>query len=239
MRSTPRTAPRRRLESAKRALVASQAQIAVVDAQKKSIDIQIDKTEVQGARPTAWCWRATPRSAASCRRRAGRCSGSPSTTSSSSSADVAETALPRLAEGMPSAISVAGWGAPVEGKIRLIAPEVNQASRLGMIRISLPSNPAAARRQFRPRRDRDRAPPRRRGAGLGGHLCRRDAFLQKVENGRSRPCRSKLGARADGYVEVVSRHCAKATKWCRAPAPSSPTATWSRRCAASRRERSS
>ena len=36
-----------RLESAKRALFASQAQIAVVEAQKKSIDIQIDKTEVK------------------------------------------------------------------------------------------------------------------------------------------------------------------------------------------------
>ena len=73
-----------------------------------------------------------------------------------------------------------------------------------------------ARRQFRPRRDRDGAPPRRRGAGFGGHLCRRRRLPAE---GRERPrqhrggearrprrrlCRSCFAASAEGD-EVVSR----------------------------------
>jgi len=120
------------------------------------------------------------------------------------SADVAEAALPRLAAGMPAAINVAGWEAPVEGKIRLIGPEVNQASRLGMIRISMPSNPLPRVGNFG-RADIETV--RRRALAVPASAviyADRDAFLQKVENGRVKTVAVKLGARAEGYVEVAS-----------------------------------
>ena len=214
-----------RLESAKRALFASQAQIAVVDAQKKSIDIQVDKTEVKApADGLVLARNATLGGIVSS-------SGGPLFRLAIDdefelSADVAETALPRLAEGMPSAISVAGWGAPVEGKIRLIGPEVNQALAARHDPHLAAVQPAPARRQFRPRRDRDRAPPRRRGAGFGGHLCRQRRLPAE---GRGRPRQDRPGQARRARRRLCrgpERHFAKATKWCRAPAPSSPTATW-------------
>src|SRR5262245_20408430 len=130
-----------RLETAKRALQWSKSQIAIIEAQEKSIQIQIDKTEVKAPCDGLVLSRnATLGGVVSS-------SGDPLfrialKNEFELAADVAETALPRLVHGMPAEINVAGWSAPVVGKIRLIAPEVNQTSRLGMIRISLPSEPA-------------------------------------------------------------------------------------------------
>ena len=89
-----------KLESAKRALFASQAQIAVIDAQKKSIDIQIDKTEVKApADGLVLARNATLGGIVSS-------SGGPLfrlaiDNEFELAADVAEAALPRLAAGMP------------------------------------------------------------------------------------------------------------------------------------------
>ena len=193
-----------RLESAKRALFASQAQIAVIDAQKKSIDIQIDKTEVKApADGLVLARNATLGGIVSS-------SGGPLfrlaiDNEFELAADVAETALPRLAEGMPAEISVAGWEAPVEGKIRLIGPEVNQSFAARHDPHLAAVEPAPARRQFRPRRrSRPCAAARVAVPASAVIYADSDAFLQKVENGRVKTVAVKLGARADGYVEVVS-----------------------------------
>ena len=192
-----------RLESAKRALFASQAQIAMVDAQKKSIDIQIDKTEVKApADGLVLARNATLGGIVS--SSGGALFRLAIDNEFELSADVAEAALPRLAAGMPAEINVAGWEAPVEGKIRLIGPEVNQASRLGMIRISMPSNPLPRVGNFG-RADIETV--RRHALAVPASAviyADRDAFLQKVENGRVKTVAVKLGARAEGYVEVVS-----------------------------------
>jgi len=192
-----------RLESAKRALFASQAQIAMVDAQKKSIDIQIDKTEVKApADGLVLARNATLGGIVS--SSGGALFRLAIDNEFELSADVAEAALPRLAAGMPAEINVAGWEAPVEGKIRLIGPEVNQASRLGMIRISMPSNPLPRVGNFG-RADIETV--RRHALAVPASAviyADRDAFLQKVENGRVKTVAVKLGARAEGYVEVAS-----------------------------------
>ena len=205
--------------------VASQAQIAMVEAQKKSIDIQIDKTEVKApADGLVLARNATLGGIVS--SSGGALFRLAIDNEFELSADVAETALPRLADGMPSAISVAGWGAPVEGKIRLIGPEVNQASRLGMIRISLPSDPlprvgnfgrAEIETRAPPRRSRCR--PRRSSTPTPTPSCRRS------RTARSRPCRSS-SAPAPTAMSKWSPALPKATRSFRAPAPSSPTATW-------------
>ena len=102
----------------RRRVAASQAQIAVIDAQDEEHRHPDRQDRGARRRPTGWCWRATRRSAASCRRRAGRCSGIAIGDEFELAADVAETALPRLAPGMPAEVMLAGWGAPVDGKIR-------------------------------------------------------------------------------------------------------------------------
>jgi HlyD family secretion protein len=192
-----------KLETAKRALQWSKSQIAIIEAQEKSIQIQLDKTEVKAPCDGLVLSRnATVGGIVSS-------SGGPLFRLALKSefelaADIAETALPKLAQGMPSEISVAGWGAPVAGKIRLIAPEVNQTSRLGMIRISLASDPMPRVGNF------GRAEIEtlhRRGIAVPASAviyADSESFLQKVVDGRVSTVPVKLGARAEGYVEVLS-----------------------------------
>lgn len=56
-------------------------------------------------------------------------------------ADVSETALGRLRKGEPAEVTAAG-GIEVAGEVRLVSPRVDQASRLGRVRIALPRDPA-------------------------------------------------------------------------------------------------
>jgi HlyD family secretion protein len=192
-----------KLETAKRTLEWSKAQIAVIEAQEKSIRIQIDKTEVKAPGDGLVLARnATLGGVVS--SQGGPLFRIALNNQFELAADIPEAALPKLAEGMPVKISVAGWPAPAEGKIRLISPEVNQTSRLGMIRMSMPSDPAPRVGNF------GRAvieTSHRRGVAVPVSAviyADADAFLQKVVNGKVSTVPVKLGARADGYVEVLS-----------------------------------
>ncbi len=55
-------------------------------------------------------------------------------------AQVSETVLARLDDGQPVTIHLAGRREPVFGKIRLISPRVDQATRLGTVDIALPKD---------------------------------------------------------------------------------------------------
>jgi HlyD family secretion protein len=192
-----------KLETAKRMLESSKAQIAVIAAQEKSIAIQIDKTEVRAPGDGLVLARnATLGGIVS--SQGGPLFRIALDNQFELAADIPETALPKLSQNMPVEVAIAGWAEPVAGKIRLMSPEVNQTSRLGMIRISLLSDPAPRAGNF--------------GRAVIETLHRRcvavpvsavvysdsDAFLQKVEDGKVHTVPVVLGARADGYVEVVS-----------------------------------
>ncbi|MCQ0968920.1 efflux RND transporter periplasmic adaptor subunit (plasmid) [Paracoccus sp. TK19116] len=56
------------------------------------------------------------------------------------SAEVIETALQSLEPGLPARVQVAGVGA-IEGKVRLVPASVDPVTRLGLVRISLTSDP--------------------------------------------------------------------------------------------------
>ena len=56
-------------------------------------------------------------------------------------AEIPEIFLPRLSAAMPARIDVAGLK-PREGKVRLISPEVDRATRLGRVRIFIGDDPA-------------------------------------------------------------------------------------------------
>jgi len=53
---------------------------------------------------------------------------------------VLETALPLISAGDPASVNAAGLGT-VEGKVRLVSPQVNATTRLGTVRIDLPADP--------------------------------------------------------------------------------------------------
>jgi RND family efflux transporter MFP subunit len=56
-------------------------------------------------------------------------------------AEVPEADLARIAEGQPARVTVAG-SIEATGKVRLVSPEVDRATRLGRVRIFLGDNPA-------------------------------------------------------------------------------------------------
>ena len=56
-------------------------------------------------------------------------------------AEVPEMDLPRLKQGQKASIMLAGQSTPIEGAVRLIAPEVTSASRLGIVKIALEAGP--------------------------------------------------------------------------------------------------
>jgi HlyD family secretion protein len=53
---------------------------------------------------------------------------------------VIETALPAIEVGQSVAVTIAGAETPIEGKVRLVSPQIDPATRMGKIWISLASN---------------------------------------------------------------------------------------------------
>ncbi len=129
------------LNSARQGLELAIADKALVEAQRREIDLNMTKTEIKA--PTDGL--VLSRSA-----RIGAVA-SPSAEplfrlaedgDVELSADVTETSLASLATGMAVHVTPAGFSQPVEGEVRLISPQINAASRLGEMRVSLEANPA-------------------------------------------------------------------------------------------------
>lgn len=194
---------RAKLVSAQKALAVSQAQLGIIDAQRESVLLQIAKTEVKApADGLVLARNATLGGVVSA-------SGGPLFTIAIDGqfeldATVPETALPTLAEGMKATVMVAGGKKQLPGAIRLISPEVDQKSRLGSIRITLPADCIARSGNFA-RGDIEIASRDGVAVPASAVIFRgRDAFLQRVDDGRVSTVPVQLGVRADGFVEVVS-----------------------------------
>jgi HlyD family secretion protein len=193
---------RAKLESSMKALAATQAQLAVVDAQIRGVEVQIEKTDVRApadglvlARSATVGSIVSPSSGSLFRLAIGG--------EFELEATVAETRLPRLAPGMKAKIVLPGFDGKVEGSVRRIAPEIDQKSRLGLIRIALPKDAPAhagsfARAEVELSRHEGIAVPTSSVLYDGDQ-----ALLQVVDNGRITTTKVKLGARANGFVEVV------------------------------------
>jgi HlyD family secretion protein len=191
-----------KLESARKALAASTAQLGVIDAQKRNVELQIEKTEVRSPADGLILDRnATLGSIV------GASGGALFRIAIDGdlelSASVAETSLGRLKSGMPVEVSVAGAAAPTKGQVRMIEPEVNQTSRMGIVRIALDEGEAVRVGNFARgaietmRRDGVAVPSAAliyRGT---------DGYLQKVAEGRVSTVPVEIGVRSEGFVEVV------------------------------------
>jgi HlyD family secretion protein len=139
-------------------------------------------------------------------------------------AEVAETTLARLAVGQPAEVVPAGHDEAVEGRIRLISPEINPTSRLGRVRIALEPKPGLSVGAF--------AYGTIETAQTEGVLIPLSAVLyegdrvevQVVEDGVVRTRAVKVGLVAQGVAEIESGVAAGDRVW-RSPAPSCATAT--------------
>ena len=116
-------------------------------------------------------------------------------------AEVTENRISKLREGLPVEVSVAG-GTAVSGKIRLVSPEIDKATRLGKVRVFLGDNPALhiggfARGVIETAKSRGLAVP---AASL---LYGADGVsVQVVTEGTVRTRRVKLGLEQGQLVEV-------------------------------------
>lgn len=133
-----------RLNSMKQALAITTADLTLAQAQGRDIDVKLARTEIKA-----------PKAGIISRRNARL--GAMATMAAAEplfkiiadgaielEADVAEVELPNLKVGQAVAVTPAGSDQPLAGQIRLISPEVDKASRLGRLRITLTGNPPVA-----------------------------------------------------------------------------------------------
>lgn len=187
---------------AEKGLAATEAQLAVIDAQTRNVEVQIGKTELRAPADGLVLVRSATLGGVVLPA-SGPLFRIAIDFKFELAADVAETALPRLSLGLPSAVRVAGSAEEIAGTIRLISPEVAQASRLGSIRIALPEGAAARVGNFA---HGDIELARRNGLAVptSAVIYRSgDAYLQLVDDGVVRTAPVELGVRAEGMVEVV------------------------------------
>jgi HlyD family secretion protein len=132
-----------RVTAAMQGLNAARAQLSVVEAQIADIELQLSRTAVVA--PVAGAVTAREATVGAIASMANE----PMFTlvrdgALELRADVAEQDVLRLAEGQAAEIAVVGADAPIAGRVRLVEPTVDDASRLGRVRISI-ADPARVR----------------------------------------------------------------------------------------------
>ncbi|CAM5761094.1 efflux RND transporter periplasmic adaptor subunit [Bosea minatitlanensis] len=134
-----------RANSARQALAIATADLALAKAQGRDIEVRLARTEIKA-----------PQGGIVSRRTA-KLGATASMLPTSEplyriiadgavelEAQVAEVDIPSLKPGQPVAVMPAGAKEALKGTIRLIAPEVDKASRLGRVRVALDGNPPVA-----------------------------------------------------------------------------------------------
>lgn len=204
LRATAARAAQARLNSAKQNLAIMTADLALAKAQGKDIDVKLARTEIK-----------TPKAGIVSRRNARL--GAMATMAAAEplfkviadgavelEAEVAEVEIPSLKLGQKVAVTPAGATQALEGEIRLIAPEVDKASRLGRVRIALKGNPPVAIGSFA------------RGVIETGRknnvvlplsaitYTRAGATVQTVKDSKVATKKVELGLIGDGRAEIVS-----------------------------------
>lgn len=134
-----------RANSARQALAIATADLALARAQGRDIEVRLARTEIKAPK------------AGIVSRRTAKLGATASMLPTSEplyriiadgavelEAQVAEVDIPSLRLGQPVAVTPAGAREALKGTIRLIAPEVDKASRLGRVRVALDGNPSVA-----------------------------------------------------------------------------------------------
>jgi HlyD family secretion protein len=138
-----------RANSARQALAIASADLALAQAQGKDITVKLARTEIKAPRAGIISRRTA--------RLGAMASMLPQTDplfriiadgAVELEAQVAEVELPRLKLGQGVAVTPAGAKEALAGSIRLIMPEVDKASRLGRVLVTLDGNPPVAMGSF-------------------------------------------------------------------------------------------
>jgi HlyD family secretion protein len=197
------SAARSRVIAAEHARSASEAQLKVIDAQIADVDLKLARAEIRAP----FAGTVVERNAMV---------GSIASASAKPMfvlvrdgllelrADVAEQDVLRLRPGQPVTLRVTGMESPLNGKVTLVEPTVNPATRLGRVRISVEEQKLLRWGMFV---DADITAEQRQGvviplAALGMREGR--AFVLKVTDGKVAETPVKTGIREGGNVEILS-----------------------------------
>jgi RND family efflux transporter MFP subunit len=116
-------------------------------------------------------------------------------------AEVIETRIGEVREGQKVSIDVAGAGR-VEGRVRLVSPEIDRTTRLGRVRIYIGDNPALRVGAFA-RGEIETAASRGLALPASAVLYSADGpVVQAVIDGRVRTRRVKIGLMESGRIEI-------------------------------------
>lgn len=192
------------LKTARQALALAQADGAIEQAEAQRITAELEKTRILA--PASG--RILSRSVALGARSSG--SGDPLFSIARDGvveleAEVSERAISRIRSGQAAQISISNRADRIEGEVRLVFPELVSASRLGRVRITLPSTfegpvGAFARGSIEITRQRGTYLPASAVMVQDGQT----RTVKTVEDGRIRLVSVEAGLEASGLVQIVS-----------------------------------
>lgn len=191
-----------KLETANKGVASTEAQLQVIAAQRRDIEERLAKTEVRApADGLVLARNATLGGIVSAS--GGALFRIAIDGELELAATVAEAALAALAPGMPVKVFIAGVE-PLDAKIRIIDPEIDQKTRLGTVRILLPAHDKVRSGNFARgeievlRRDGLAVP-------VSAVLYKgQDAFVQRVVSGVISTAPVTIGARTGASVEITN-----------------------------------
>jgi HlyD family secretion protein len=196
------TSARARVSVATQGLAAARAQLTLVDAQVADIDLKLKRTEVVAPVAGEVVERNAMIGAIAVS------GGEPMFRIVKDGelellADVAETDILKLKVGQPASLRFVGLADAVPGKVRLVEPRVDAASRLGRVRIWIEASDAVRSGMFADATivvsegDRAAIPVTALSGGTGG------TFTMKVTDGLVERVAIRTGVRDHALVEVT------------------------------------
>jgi HlyD family secretion protein len=192
-----------RLNTARQALAATKSQLQLVAAQKRDVQLRLEKADVRApANGVVLSRNALLGGIVSFN--AGPLFRIARDQDFELAANIPEVDLPRMKEDMPVAVRVSGMDEPVAGRVRLISPEITASSRLGSVKIALDRNSA-----IRPGNFARAVVELTRRNGISVPLSAvvyhgRSALVRVVKDGVIESRKVELGIRNDRAVEVLA-----------------------------------
>lgn len=127
--------------AAREMLVAAEAEAVFVKAQRDELDVKMKRTDVRAPAAGLILSREARLGAIALSTRSAPLFRIAEDGAMDLQADVPESAMPRMKDGLTAQVQPAGFDAPLDGKVRLVSAEVDRASRLGTVKIALPDDP--------------------------------------------------------------------------------------------------
>ena len=203
-RSAAARSAQARLNSMHQALSITSADLALAQAQGRDIEVKLARTEIKAPKAGTLSRRNVKLGAMAAMAASEPLFRIIADGAVELEAEVAEVELPRLKTGMLVQVTPAGATQALGGRIRLISPEVDKASRLGRVRISLDGNPPVAVGSFA-RGVIETG--RRTGVTLplsAITYARGGATVQVVKDGKVETRKVELGLAGQGRAEIAS-----------------------------------